>query len=61
MAAFWEKLQQVRSVRGDACGGFTFEKLSATMQAGADLARQILYKYDEPMLVPRKTADVTDR
>ncbi len=59
-AALWEKLQHVRSVTGDACGGFTFEKLSATMQAGADLARQILYTYDEPMLVPRKTADVTD-
>ena len=45
---------------GNACGGFTFEKLNATMQAGADLARQILYTYDEPMLAPRKTAGATD-
>ena len=58
VASLWEKLQHVRSVRGDAGGGFTSKKLSAAMQAGADLARQILYTYDEPILIPRTTAGV---
>jgi prophage antirepressor-like protein len=58
VASLWEKLQHVRSVRGDAGGGFTSEKLSAAMQAGADLARQILYTYDEPILIPRATPGV---
>jgi len=57
-ASLWEKLQHVRSVKGDVGGGFTFDKLSAAMQAGADLARQILYTYDEPMLIPRTTAEI---
>ena len=57
-AALWEKLQHIRSVKGEPCRGVTFEKLSTTMQAGADLARQILYTYDEPMLIRRKTADM---
>jgi hypothetical protein len=48
----------VRSVKGDVGGGFTFDKLSAAMQAGADLARQILYTYDEPMLIPRNAAEI---
>ncbi len=55
-AALWEKLQHVRAVGRDTGKGFTFEKLSETMQAGADLARQILYTYDEPILVPRQAA-----
>ena len=55
-ASLWEKLQHVRSVQGNASKGFTYEKLGATMSAGADLARQILYTYDEPMLVPRSSA-----
>jgi prophage antirepressor-like protein len=57
-ASLWEKLQHVRSVKKDVAGGFTFDKLSAAMQAGADLARQILYTYDEPMLIPRIAAEI---
>jgi prophage antirepressor-like protein len=50
-ASLWEKLQHLRSSSVKA--GYTQEKLNATMQAGADLARQILYTYDEPDLIPR--------
>ena len=55
-ASLWEKLQHLRTSRADISGGFTLEKLNATMQAGADLARQILYTYDEPVLIPRPAA-----
>ncbi len=55
-AALWEKLQHVRAVGRDTGSGITFEKLSEAMQAGADLARQILYTYDEPILIPREAA-----
>ena len=40
----------MRSLKADLGEGFTVDKLSATMQAGADLARQNLYTYDEPIL-----------
>jgi prophage antirepressor-like protein len=59
-AALWEKLQHLRTLKAKISGGFTEEKLNATMQAGADLARQILYTYDEPMLIPRPAAKAAD-
>jgi prophage antirepressor-like protein len=55
-ASLWEKLQHLRLSKADVSGGFTMEKLNATMQAGAELARQILYTYDEPRLIPRPPA-----
>jgi hypothetical protein len=55
-ASLWEKLQHLRLSKTDVSGGFTMEKLNATMQAGAELARQILYTYDEPRLIPRPPA-----
>ncbi|WP_158931445.1 BRO family protein [Acidisphaera sp. S103] len=55
-ASLWEKLQHLRMSKTDVSGGFTMEKLNATMQAGAELARQILYTYDEPRLIPRPPA-----
>ena len=51
-ASFWEKLQHLRSARGETSGGLVYEQLSTTMQVGADLAREILYKFDEPILKP---------
>ena len=54
-ASLWEKLQHLRTA-GYISAGYTQEKLNATMQAGAELARQILYTYDEPVLIPRASA-----
>jgi prophage antirepressor-like protein len=54
--SLWEKLQHLRLRKGDVKVGFTMEKLNATMLAGAELARQILYTYDEPDLIPRPAA-----
>jgi prophage antirepressor-like protein len=59
-ASLWEKLQHLRTLKVNISGGYTQEKLNATMQAGADLARQILYTYDEPMLIPRPAAKAAD-
>ena len=50
--SFWEKLQHLRSARGETGGGVIYEQLSTAMRNGADLARQILYKFDEPILKP---------
>jgi hypothetical protein len=52
-AALWEKLQHMASLTPGLREGFAFDKLTATMQAGADLARQVLYTFDEPMLIHR--------
>jgi prophage antirepressor-like protein len=52
-ASLWEKLQHLRTSKTDVSAGYTQGKLNATMQAGAELARQILYTYDEPGLIPR--------
>jgi prophage antirepressor-like protein len=57
-ASLWEKLQHLRTSKTDVSAGYTQGKLNATMQAGAELARQILYTYDEPGLVPRSPAKV---
>ena len=57
--SLWEKLQHLRMSKADVSGGFTMEKLNATMQAGAELARQILYTYDEPRLILRPLAKAT--
>jgi len=54
--SLWEKLQHLRLRKGDVKVGFTMEKLNATMLAGAELAHQILYTYDEPDLIPRPAA-----
>jgi hypothetical protein len=59
-ASLWEKLQHLRTLKVNISGGYTQEKLNATMQAGADLARQILYTYDEPMWIPRPAAKAAD-
>jgi prophage antirepressor-like protein len=55
-ASLWEKLQHLRTSKTDVSAGYTQGKLNATMQAGAELARQILYTYDEPGLIPRSPA-----
>jgi prophage antirepressor-like protein len=52
-ASLWEKLQHLRTSKANISAGYTQGKLNATMQAGAELARQILYTYDEPGLIPR--------
>jgi hypothetical protein len=52
-ASLWEKLQHLRTSKANISAGYTQGKLNATMQAGAELARQILYTYDEPVLIPR--------
>jgi prophage antirepressor-like protein len=57
-ASLWEKLQHLRTSKTDVSAGYTQGKLNATMQAGAELARQILYTYDEPGLIPRSPAKV---
>jgi hypothetical protein len=46
-AAFWHKVQQLRSIGVDPSGGFALEKLEQAILEGANLARHYLRNYEQ--------------